>query len=135
MTVEKFFVTASKNKYRYPSSAGYLTTEDLWDLPLTSKTKANLDDVAKGLNRELKANSEASFVVRAASSTRDQEQRLEIVKYVIDAKLMEREQARTRAANKLERDKLLAALDAQETKALADMSADEIRARLVELSS
>ena len=57
------FEKATRRKLRFTSAAGLLSTEDLWDLPLTSATgKANLDDIAKALNRRLKDAEEVSFV-------------------------------------------------------------------------
>ena len=51
------------NNYRYPTTVGNVTTEDLFGLPLTSKTgKPNLDDTAKSINKLLKDTEEESFV-------------------------------------------------------------------------
>jgi len=58
------FETASKNKLRFSSIKGNLTTEDLWDLPLTSKSgRICLDNIAKQLYKELKDSTEESFVL------------------------------------------------------------------------
>ena len=49
------FEMATRKKIRFNSPQGDLSTEDLWDLPLSSKVngKANLDDIAKDLHRLL----------------------------------------------------------------------------------
>ena len=61
------FEQASRSKFRFNSSQGLLTTEDLWDLPLTSTRYANLNDIAKELNRTLKATAEEDFVGQGAA--------------------------------------------------------------------
>ena len=35
--VNALFLTAKRSKFTYNSSAGQLSTEDLWDLPLSGK--------------------------------------------------------------------------------------------------
>ena len=47
------FERAAKRKLRFTSSKGSLSVEDLYDLSLTS-----LDSIAKGVNRQLKAEAE-----------------------------------------------------------------------------
>ena len=59
------FEKASRIRLRFDTPQGSLTVEDLWQLPLTSRTgRANLDDIAKSLNRQLKETAEESFVVK-----------------------------------------------------------------------
>lgn len=54
-TTINIFEQTSRLKLRFDTTKGMLTAEDLWDLPLTSDAgKANLDDVAQSLHRELK---------------------------------------------------------------------------------
>ena len=45
MTDIDIFKQAAKAKLRFPSSKGELRVEDLWDLPLTSKTGPSLDSL------------------------------------------------------------------------------------------
>jgi len=59
------FEKATQEKFRYPSTKGLLTTEQLWELPLTAKSGFSLDDVAKAVNAELKAIDTESFVATA----------------------------------------------------------------------
>ena len=84
MSIEMLFVLASKNKYRFDSKVGLIASEDLWGLPLSSATKANLQDVAIGLHNQIKEKS-VSFVstVKVDATL---ENKLEIVKYVISSK-------------------------------------------------
>ena len=47
------FEQASRAKLRFDSVKGQLVTEQLWDLPLQSKTNFDLDTVAKGISGAL----------------------------------------------------------------------------------
>ena len=135
--MEKMFENATRNKLRFESSVGFLTVEDLWDLPLTSTRKVStLDNVAREVNRQLKAESEESFVVKSTNTQRKLlETKLEIVKYIIQVKLDEQEAARSRAARAEEKKKLLEILEAKETQNMVSMDVDDIRKRLAELDA
>jgi len=81
------FETATKSKFRYPSRKGNITTEDLWDLPLSSKSGLiSLDEVAKTLNKEIKEAEEESFVEEKSSVSKDLEAKFDIVKRVIEVR-------------------------------------------------
>lgn len=135
--MENMFESATRNKLRFESSVGHLTVEDLWDLPLTSTRKiATLDNVAREVNRQLKAESEESFVVKSTNARKkDLETKLEIVKYIIQVKLDEQEAARSRAARAEEKKKLLEILEAKETQNMVSMDVEDIRKRLAELDA
>ena len=78
------FEKATREKFRYPSAKGLLTTEQLWELPLTAKSGFSLDDVAKAVNAELKAVDTESFVATEANPAKATlETKLEVVKHVI----------------------------------------------------
>ena len=88
MSVNNLFLEASKGKYRYESKVGLISTEDLWGLPETSATKANLEDIASLLNNEIKDKG-VSFV-RLSKTDPTLDNKLEIVKYVIAHKAVHR---------------------------------------------
>jgi hypothetical protein len=132
--MEKMFERASRMKLRFDSAKGQLSVEDLWDLPLQSVTKVNLDSLAVTLNKELKAaNSEESFVKPAISTDDTLELRFEIVKYVISVKVAERDAANLARTKAEEKQKLLALLDDKQNEELKNLTADEIRARIAAL--
>lgn len=109
MSTMNLFELATRKKFRFESKAGLLSVEDLWDLPLDSRTKASLNEVAINISRELKAQTE-SFVAIAKKDTTN-EQKLEIVKYVIDVRLEEAKaiaEAQDRAAQRAKIDELVA---------------------------
>lgn len=126
---------ATRNKFRYPSVRGGLSTEQLWDLPLISKNQFDLNSVAKAINTLLKAETEESFV-EPVTNSRAQEltEMLEVVKQVITIKRDERDQAEKAAARKQERQRLLEILDQKNEAAMMELSREEIQKRIQELS-
>lgn len=104
------FEKASREKFRFQSPQGALTVEDLWDLPLTSENgnRANLDDIAKDLNRKLKAQGEEeSFVVRERKVDDSVKVMFEIVKHVISVRLDEDDKSKKAVETKAKKQKIL----------------------------
>ena len=130
--VNALFLTASRAKFRFPSSAGQLTVEDLWDLPLSGKGP-NLDDTAKALHRGLKDADEVSFVKPAVKTTVDLQAKFDIVKHVIDTKMAERDASAAAADKAAIKQKLLAKLAEKKDKALDEMSTEQIEAMIAAL--
>jgi len=126
------FEHASRVKLRFQSTVGELTTEQLWDLPLTSKGgKVNLDAIARSVHAELKGLEEVSFVECKPEPRKDElELDLEILKRIIAVKIAEREEADKAATRAQRRAKLLDALASKESDELAGMSKDDILAEL-----
>lgn len=130
------FEQASVNKTRFASNKGDLTTEQLWDLPLTSKSGFDLDALAKAVNAELKATAEESFVATSTNPAKAVlEHKLEILKHIIAVRLAQNEALRLAAQRTIERRKLLDILGQKEDQALAALTPEEIRERLAKLES
>ncbi len=128
------FEFATRNAIRFSSIKGLITTEQLWDLPLQSKTNFDLDSVAKSAYAELKALTDDSFVATAEKPGKVQATaKLEIVKHIIAVRLAENEAARTAAARKVEREKLLGVLADKQDEALKNLTPEQIQQRLSEL--
>lgn len=129
------FKEATQKKYRYPSSKGNLSTEDLWDLPLTSKRGDSLNSVAVTLSRMIKDLGEESFVpsVPSIPGMKDLQGKLEVVKKVIEQRVAENEALRDAAARKLQREKLKAALADKQEESLKSLSEEELKEKLKEL--
>lgn len=128
------FEQASRAKIRFSSIKGMISTEDLWDLPLTSKSGFDLDTVAKNVNADLKSAAEESFVATTSNPAKaGLELRMEVVKHIIAVRLKENEEARTREARLEERRRLLQVLESKQDEKMRGMSAEEIMARLAEL--
>lgn len=136
MNIENLFQLASRQKFRFQSIKGELTTEQLWDLPLTARGGFNLDEVAKQVAAELKAAGEESFVQKNSNPAKSKlEAKLEIVKHIIAAKLEEAEKATKASQNQEERQRLLAVLNRKQDAALEELTPEQIQARLAELES
>lgn len=129
------FKEASQLKLRFSTSVGNLSTEDLWDLPLTSRNGASLDNLAKELNREIKNAEEESFVVKKSSSNKVLDLKFSIVKDVIKDKMDAAEKARTRAEIKAKKDKIMEAIAKKEDESLDNAELDELRSMLAEMEN
>lgn len=128
------FEKATREKFRYPSARGLLTTEQLWELPLTAKSGFSLDDVAKAVNAELKAVDTESFVATEDNPAKATwEDKLNIVKHVIAVRLAENRTAAALATKKREKEKLLEVLSRKQDAALENLSEDELLARINDL--
>lgn len=122
---------AARLKYRFPSTKGALTVEQLWDLPLQSKTGFDLDTVARDINRELKEQAEDSFVTPANNTLKNElVNKLEIVVHVINTKQAENAALRDASARKAERERLNEILHMRTQKDLLDKSPAEIQAMI-----
>lgn len=129
------FEYVTRNKIRFQSTRGDLTVEQLWDVPLRSRDDFNLNVVAKAANKTLKDLSEESFVETAKTPAHTRaEIALDVVKFVIETKLAEEEAEKKRAANKLEKEKLLAILSEKQDGKLSELSEKELQRRIAALS-
>lgn len=129
------FKKAARLKLRFPSVKGHLTVEQLYDLPLTSKAGFDLDSVAKTINASLRVASEDSFVNPKPNINQTLDQLcLDIVKEVIADKIAENEASAKAVANRHEREKLLEVLQGKKDAALANLSEEELEAKIRALS-
>lgn len=124
------FEKAARLKLRFNTTRGEATVEDLFDLPLQSNTgKPNLDDIAKGLHRELRASAETqSFVAPSSDNTTEITQlKFDIVKHVIDTRIAENRAASEAAKRREAKQNLLAVIAKKEGEALEAMPLDELK--------
>jgi hypothetical protein len=128
------FEFATRTKIRFLSTRGELTVEQLWDVPLRSKDDFNLNALAKAANKAWKDISEDSFVETAKTPEHvRREIALEVVKFIIDAKLVEEATAKKRADDKVEKEKLLAILAEKQAGKLSELSEKELQRRIAAL--
>lgn len=123
------FETATKAKYRFNSNIGQLSTEDLWDLPLTTtrETRASLDIVAKTLYEEIQTSDEVSFVEDTTIASSDLQNKMEIIKHIIQCKKDEHAEAQNRVARKQKRDLVDRIILEAEEGELKKMSVEDLK--------
>lgn len=121
------FEAASKNKYRYPYK-GMITTEDLWDL-----TPAQLDIVYKALNKGVSEAQVSSLMCKVTEVDAELLNKIEIVKYIFNAKEAEAEARKNDAAKHAKKQRILDILAQKQEDALQSMSEDDLKKMLDEL--
>ena len=126
------FEQATRMKFRFPSCKGELSVEQLWDVPLRSRDDFNLNNIARGISRELEASKEENFVdVAKTNPTKDLLQsKFNVVKRVIDVKLDEEKEREKEADRKKELGVLLQALAEKKQGELSDLSVKELEKRI-----
>lgn len=132
------FEQATRKQLRFESPQGELTTEQLWELPLTSKSesKANLDSLARMTSRELRSLTEDSFVTLKPDPRKQAlELALDVLKRVIEVKLQEKDAALKAAENADRKRRLLAALSRKQDTALEGMSEEQLNAEIAKLEA
>ena len=130
------FEVATRKAFRFQSVRGDLTTEQVWELPLTSRAGFDLDSVAKAVNSELKSVTEESFVATRVNPRKgDLETKLEVLKYIIAVKIAEAEAVTARVAKQEKRAKILDALAAKENEELTQASKDDLLKQLADLDA
>lgn len=121
------FEKASRLKIRYTTSRGAISIEDLWDVPLTDTSgDFSLDDIAKGINRKLKADTEESFVVK---NTKNEtlELAFNIVKYVIKTRLAEEAERKKKAENNKKKERILAIIEKKQETELENQDVETLK--------
>lgn len=133
---ENLFEIASRQGYRYPTIKGDITTDDLWDLPLTSTKGVSLDSVAIAINEELQEAQSTSFVVTTVKSLKKEHlaRKLEVVKHVIAYKMDLAEKQKNSAEKQEKKRIILEAIANKQKEGLNSMSEEELKKALTELS-
>ncbi len=131
--MENKFIKASQSKLRFETNRGMITTEDLWAMPLTSRTGFDLDTVAKHVNKQLRETEEESFVKPASTGNVDMTLRLEILKFVIEVKVEEAEKKKSAKEKKEKKAKILEMMERKQDAALEGKTLDELQKELDEL--
>lgn len=121
------FAMATKMKYRFPFR-GMISVEDLWDLPLSQ-----LDIVFKNLNKDVKQSQEDSLMSTPNAEDTELMTKIEIVKFVFDAKRAESEARKAAAENAAKRQRILEVLAQKQDTALQNMSEEELLKALEEI--
>ena len=127
------FEKATRHQFRFSSVRGELLTENLWQLPLTSKNGMDLDTIAKAVNADLMKVSEESFVQKTSPQKAVLEDKLAVLKRIIDVKQQEAKEAEERTTKNQQKQRLLAALERKQETDLENLSTEELAERLAKL--
>lgn len=122
------FITACRKKFRFETSKGLLTTEDLFDLNLNS-----LDAIAVALDDKIQKLGRKSFVAKRAASTSTLNDQLEVVKFVIETKIAEDEQKKVKADKESQKAFLNTLLEKKKTEQMEGLSVEEIQKQIASL--
>ena len=123
------FVEATRKKYRFPYN-GQLSVEDLWDL-----SPVQLDKVYKTLGKTLTNTGELSLVKATTPDDEITKAKLDIVKFVYETKIAEKQEAVQAAERRAYADKLQRILESKKDAALESLSVEELEKKLQELKS
>lgn len=122
------FKQATKERLRFETSKGVLTTEQLWDLSLT-----NLATIVRNLKKQLKKDNddELSFLDDSATPVdKTVELKFNVVKEVYLEKKSDLEAIQNEASKKEHNQKILALIAEKQEGELKDKSIQELEAML-----
>ena len=125
MSELNIFEIASREKYRFETSIGNLTVENLWDIPLSSPgNKATLNSIAIDLYNKTK-DDEVSFV-SAKRKNVHLLNKLEVVKHIISVRLEEAEKKKTAEEAREKKRKIDDIIAKKQDTSLENMSLEEL---------
>lgn len=121
------YKTAARTRLRIKTGRGMVSVEDLWDLSLVE-----LNNLAKGLNKELKRQDEEDFLGENTKEDEITKLKFDIIIDVLTTKKKERDAASTAADNKAHNQKILELIAAKEAEELKGKSIEELKGLLRE---
>jgi hypothetical protein len=131
---EQLFLDASRDKWRFESDKGLLSVEQLWDLPLRSRSGFDLNAIAVAVNNDLRGLQEESFVEpRSDDGRKLLQSKLELVKIIIATKQAENQARVERAAKDQLKTKIREAIMAKKDQAISSASLEDLEAQLAAL--
>jgi len=126
------FEQATRAKLRFTTPNGMLGVEDLWDLPLTSRRAnlANLDDIARYLDAELKSSASVSFVNEVSETNAATKLAFDVVLHIINVKLAEQKAASLAADNREKKQRIMTIIEQKQAEALSASSIEDLQQML-----
>lgn len=128
----EIFAKASKQRLRFDSAKGPLSTEELWQLKLT-----DLNEIAKKVNKAIKDNGEETFLSTPTSTDKKvvaDKLRLDILKEVINVKEAAAKASKDRAEKIAQLENLKQIIATKKGEELANKSIDELTTLMGELT-
>ena len=127
------FEQAARLKLRFSTSQGQLSTEDLWDLPLTHTKQPHLDSIAITLAGKLNQATQLSFVDPKSTANDLLKLKFDIVKHIIDVKLQERKDKENEKQKHAKRELIMQIIESKQTEDLKGKSMEDLKKMLEEL--
>jgi len=128
------FEKANRLRLRFDSCKGKLSTEDLWDMPLTSRDGFDLDTVAKSVNKHIKNLEEESFVnIKPSSMSSVYNLKLDVLKHIIGVRVNDLKSKEESALKKERKEKILSIIAEKQDSSLKEKTLEELTAELKEL--
>jgi len=121
------FEAATKGKFRFQFK-GLISTEDIFDLSVE-----NLDSIFKGLNSQMKQVDEESLLNIKTKADKELNTKIEIVKYIVNMKLEEKDLKSKEVAKREQKQKLLGILSNKQNEELNNKSPEELIKMINEL--
>lgn len=122
------FEQATKQRLRFETPRGFLTTEDLFDLPLTSRSGISLNSIGMPISKKLKDQEVESLVDVAPQTDKVDVLRLKIIKHIINQKKIEILDVEHAEACRSHDRKIDAIIASKKDQALQDLSIEELQA-------
>lgn len=119
------FEKASRLKLTFSTAKGTLSADYLWDLPLTQ-----LDNIAKDINKRIKAAEEESFIAPKSTANSLDVLRLDILKHIINIRQSEAEEKLVKNEINTQTAVLEAALARKKEEELSSLSVEDLQKRI-----
>lgn len=119
------FKQATKEKLRFQTSKGNLTTEQLWDLSLT-----DLDNLAVELQNQYEESGKKSFLVKRSVKDKTTKLKFDVVLDVLQTKSEELEEAKQKAEDKAHNEKIIQLISEKKNEELKGKSVKQLEAML-----
>ncbi len=116
---------ASKQKLRFQTSKGNLSTEQLWDLPVD-----DLDKLAITLDEEYNKSGKKSFLATRSVKDKTLKLQLDVAKDILFTKVEEQEEAKQKADDKAHNKRIMEKIAQKQDEKLGDMSIKELEKQL-----
>lgn len=129
------FKEGTKINVTFSCKVGELSIQQLWSLPLQSKTGIDLDTLAIGVNEQLKKSATESFVKKTSGPDKLLQLKLDILKEIIEYKQNEEEKRVKRVEINKRRQVLLEQLDKKNSEEVNSLTKEQILAQLTDLDN
>ncbi len=126
------FAQATRLALRFVTSKGQVSVEDLWQMPLTSSRHTSLDSLARHYAQKLRDSDVGSFV-EPSKVDEGLQLRFDVVKFIIDTKLAERDEKTAAKAKEAQKEKLQAIIEQKRDEHLSTKTIEELEQEIAKL--